>query len=58
MMNALKVWALGSLKAIVGAVVPVLVMAVSEAILNLPTAVGVGASAAASGAAVYAVRNR
>lgn len=57
-MNALKLWALGALKAIAGAVVPVLVMAVCEAILQLPTALGVTASAAATGATVYAVRNR
>lgn len=57
-MNALKTWALGSLKAIVGAVVPVLVMAVSEALLKLPAAVSVPAAAASTGAAVYAVRNR
>lgn len=57
-MNALKLWALGSLKAIAGAVVPVLAMAVCEAVLKLPSALGVGVAAASTGAAVYAVRNR
>lgn len=57
-MNALKTWALGSLKAIAGAVVPVLVGAICEALLKLPAAVSVPAVAASTGVTVYAVRNR
>lgn len=57
-MNALKLWALKSAKALVGAVVAAVVPVLTAALLELPAVLSVPASAAAVGGAVYAVRNR